>query len=344
MVQRIQIIHLESQLTYLIPTMCLQEMEEAIENGDLDQVQALATEHLNFTNEHGTVLHMAVRHGHTHIVQWLIQQKEWDYDQRNANGRSLLHLGVLSQSIPMVAFLLSLHVHIDPVTLRGFTPLHCACRHQDEEMIHFLLDRGSSAAVSAKFGLPIHCLLRRWQFQRPFRCSLRTIQRLLDCYPPAIDIPTPSGRTLLHMATTRGCLELVHMLLNVCSPGLIDVITNQGTSALHMAVFHGHCKIVRLLIQRGSRMLNAPDEFGYHPIHVATIRGHLKMVKEIISHLEDASTILVKGGRSCVHMAALHGYDDILRFLVDRFSLSILDQADDRGRTAMHMLDRKSVV
>jgi ankyrin repeat protein len=66
----------------------------------------------------------------------------------------------------------------------------------------------------------------------------------------AVNKPTFSGRTALHIAAEQGRTDIVSMLLgNGASP---DVQDQDGATALYLAAGEGHDQIVQLLLDAGA--------------------------------------------------------------------------------------------
>ena len=65
------------------------------------------------------------------------------------------------------------------------------------------------------------------------------------------------GRSLLHVAASRGLTRLIAWLLNYKEAALNGKDTESGYSALHRAVFYGQIRTVVFLIQQGEKLVNA---------------------------------------------------------------------------------------
>ena len=135
------------------------------------------------------------------------------------------------------------------------------------------------------------------------------VQRLIGL---GVDVnrPDPKGHSALIVASQRGQLSIVKMLLknganvNVKKAGNdyfallmavakgyypivkllldngadINMVGMDGATALHMAALYGHDRIVRLLLVRGADR-NLLDAFGRTPLNLAQMRGHVGVVR-----------------------------------------------------------------
>lgn len=80
------------------------------------------------------------------------------------------------------------------------------------------------------------------------------------------------GRTALHFSASRGCDEMVHLLLEFGSnPNIQDF---NGNTPLHLAACTHHIRVITLLLRFGADV-GATDAFGKTPLHLALSRLNL---------------------------------------------------------------------
>ena len=89
-----------------------------------------------------------------------------------------------------------------------------------------------------------------------------------------------AGRTALILATERGYIEIVKLLLDKG----VDVNTryNAGQTALMIASYQGYIEIVRALIAKGADV-NARDFLGDTPTTLAAEKNHEEVYRFLIS-------------------------------------------------------------
>lgn len=130
--------------------------------------------------------------------------------------------------------------------------------------------------------------------------------------------PTISGdgRTTLHLAAETGNLRIVQMLLvqDLCNYGARDT---EGQTALHVAVQRGHYDVVQELLMR---MASVPSSLEPEP---AQARPQVNRC----SAPNCRQCTLAEGGSGGAPGSIDTG----------RQAAAVLDVADARGRTALHM-------
>ncbi|GFR52067.1 hypothetical protein Agub_g14589 [Astrephomene gubernaculifera] len=100
------------------------------------------------------------------------------------------------------------------------------------------------------------------------------------------------GRTPLWVASQRGNLELVELLLAALVVGggtgngggkaAVDAANASGVTPLRVAAAQGHAQVVELLLAAGARV-DAADKDGFTPLYVACARSHLEVVRLLLA-------------------------------------------------------------
>ncbi|CBI27255.3 unnamed protein product, partial [Vitis vinifera] len=100
----------------------------------------------------------------------------------------------------------------------------------------------------------------------------------------ALSLRNEDDRSLLHVATSLGHLEVVKML-SEADPSVsgINSVDEEGWAPLHSAASSGHTEIVEILISRGADV-NLKNDGGRTALHYAASKGWLKIAEFLILH------------------------------------------------------------
>ncbi|XP_054264390.1 L-asparaginase [Macrosteles quadrilineatus] len=153
----------------------------------------------------------------------------------------------------------------------------------------------------------------------------------LKNYGADISATNPDKRTPLHIACTIGDVKVVKfLLLNGASVHMKDRFDQ---TPLLDAVKHDHVEVIKLLRRCGAHLTLTPNQIGCQLCSAASY-GNLKRLQSY--HAAGANLGQPDiSGRTALHMAALHSYADIAKFLL---SNGVDPQAKDLlGLTALEM-------
>jgi ankyrin repeat protein len=112
---------------------------------------------------------------------------------------------------------------------------------------------------------------------------------------------------------------------------ILNISNTHQQTPLHLAVITNQSKIVRALISRGARP-SSQDTDGNTPLHIACKNNFLGCVIALTRMIDPIEryqctypltervpqdyNIYNYAGQGCLHMAAIHGHQDIVRFLL----------------------------
>jgi len=108
-----------------------------------------------------TLLHLACKHGHLDITQYLIREQNCNPETLTSNGRTPLHIACNSGHLHIVECLISEYKCNPHCTDNdGYTPLHAASESGDLDFI----ERNKTSAMAAKFNFSLQgTVLWIWQ-------------------------------------------------------------------------------------------------------------------------------------------------------------------------------------
>lgn len=124
-------------------------MVAAVRDGDLEQVQALASEgaSLNTVTEEGTPLFVAAEAGHARIA-WFLLSEGADPDLATAGGMTPLMIASQKGHRRLVSLLLSAGARVNATSAAGDTPIFLAAREGNLSVVKALLSAGANVNVS----------------------------------------------------------------------------------------------------------------------------------------------------------------------------------------------------
>lgn len=197
--------------------------------------------------------------------------------------------------------------------------------------------------------------------------SLNNVQRLFSAGKASPRDATIHGTTLLHLASKTGGLELVRLLIQEGAD--VNAGDEDGDTPLHWSMTKkGNFNVAKLLIENGADLANfAVDrKTPLHTLYNDTLKEVLlrdDWIEETppdsqgmsITHFmawskKTTPDLFERGaahdstdlwsvdgfGRTCLHLTASRGNIELLRYLLERASLTDLNRKDRVGRTALH--------
>uniref|UniRef100_A0A493T3U4 Ankyrin repeat domain 16 n=1 Tax=Anas platyrhynchos platyrhynchos TaxID=8840 RepID=A0A493T3U4_ANAPP len=146
-----------------------------------------------------TLLHLAARHGHLHLLAWLLEELELDIEVANGDYKRPLHEAASAGHGECVSYLLAKGACVDALKRGDWTPLMMACTRQNLEVIKDLVEHGANPLLKNKDGWNcFHIASREGHGQ--------VLSYLLAASPSSWDTESTTRRTPLH---TADLLDLV---------------------------------------------------------------------------------------------------------------------------------------
>ncbi|CAE7943955.1 ANKRD50, partial [Symbiodinium sp. KB8] len=122
-----------------------------------------------------------------------------------------------------------------------------------------------------------------------------------------------NGITALIMASQRGHMEIVRMLLDTGAGE--NLLSNNGVTALMAASHIGHMEIVRMLLDTGAEE-NLVSNNGVTALMAASRYGHVEIVRMLLDAGAEAN-LEAYNGVSALILASRYGHVEIIRMLLD---------------------------
>jgi len=92
-----------------------------------------------------------------------------------------------------------------------------------------------------------------------------------------------------------------------------ELLKQSGRTPLHLAASRGHLDVARLLVESGADV-DARSEFGYTPLHVAAMEGYLDVARLLVESGADVDA-RDKKGRTPLDLARKGGHREVMKLL-----------------------------
>ena len=186
-------------------------MHVACKSGNIDMVKFLIGKKSIYTlpNKKGeSPIDVAIQFGTSEVVNLLLEKNPRIMKNKDASGRSLLHIAVLFKRTNIVKELLKRGIHVNAQTFKPkSTPLHLACKKvtQSEEIVKLLLEKDASPNTLDKNGYtPL-----QWAIMSK---NTRIVEILVQSKKCDLSIKNKDGKTALDMALEDNQFEISKIL------------------------------------------------------------------------------------------------------------------------------------
>ncbi|NXC42771.1 ANR16 protein, partial [Penelope pileata] len=274
-----------------------------------------------------TLLHLAARHGHRHVLVLLLETHGMDVEVANGDYKRALHEAASMGHRECVSYLLGRGASVDCLKRADWTPLMMACTRQNLEVIKELVEHGANPLLKNKDGWNCFHIASR-------EGHLQVLQYLLAVSPSSWDTESTIKRTPLHTAAMHGCFDAVELLLERCQykPDSRD---NCGVTPFMDAIQNGHVNIAQLLLEKHQACPMAVDVLGAQALHRAAVTAQDGAIQFLVSELgvnvnERATALQL----TALHYAAKEGHTHTIQTLL---SLGAdVHAKDGKSRSALH--------
>ncbi|XP_033734399.1 uncharacterized protein LOC117323345 isoform X4 [Pecten maximus] len=269
-------------------------------------------------NEHHTVAHWATVCGHLEVLEILLENGA-DVSRADSHEAFPIHYAAQmngkenGHTDPKIGEkvlrkLVENGVPMDVLDKDGRQPLLWAASAGNSESCKLLVKAGADVNAIDKDGLSaLHCAASRGHTK-----CIETLKNL----GANVDLADKNNCTALFYAITLGNKECTKALLKFGSnPNHQD---NRGRTPTHCAAIKGCVDTVKMLDKHNAQLW-APSVREDCPIHEAAQGGFCDVVKYLLKSKNDPNAVNLpnKGGRTCLHIAAIVNNLPLCKLLID---------------------------
>jgi ankyrin repeat protein/GTPase SAR1 family protein len=277
-----------------------------------------------------TVLHCACEKGLLSLVQKLVHDRKVDINAQDEWRTTPLHAAAM-EGKEDISLALTTEYNCD-ISIRddsGKTALHYVCERGQLSLVQKLVhDR--KADINAQDRLKNTPLLLV-----AMEGKENVALTLIGEYNCDISIKNYSGKTALHYACERGCLNLVKKLAHKTDAVIINAQDKLRNTLLHRAVIGGKEDVALALIAEPSCDTNIKNSSGRTALHYACARGWLPLVQKLVHDREADINAQDTLKNTPLLLAVRKEKENLALTLIGDYNCDISIK-NDSGKTALH--------
>ncbi len=286
-------------------------------------------------------LSFAAAGGDTAVVRMVLEAGA-DLFHRSPTGVSLLHFAALRNLTALADTLLAHGEDVNARTAQGETPLVWAVVRDQLDMAEKLLAHGARPGLGNEHGeTPLHSAAARGNLE---------MGRLLLAWGANPNQGTGRGwdpRPLHYtcFATGPGRPQLQHQAefaRLLLAHGADPNDHTGGDYAINMAAGNGLTDVVAALLESGAQTEVPEDQFGCLPLHIAALRGYPEIARLLLDRGAQVGAKNARG-ETAFDLAACYGQRDVAELLLARGAAGRLP-GTDQGLAAFADLAEKEAV
>ncbi|KAI3728680.1 hypothetical protein L6452_17321 [Arctium lappa] len=145
------------------------------------------------------------------------------------------------------------------------------------------------------------------------------------------------GRSLINAAIRRRSIVMLQEISRNI-PAQIYVIDEDGQDPLFYAVSTGFLEGLTFLLDEYKMHTSHMNSTGFYPVHVASKCGHVHILQNLMHNYPDAGGFRNRKFQNILHVAAMYGKDNVVRFILQTPDLEFLiNERDNDGNTPLHL-------
>ena len=262
-----------------------------------------------------TVLHTAVIGGERSCVNECLKLG-FKLDAENNDGAQCIHLAAQFGRVNIAKILLDTkNQHLNVVDRLQNTPLHYAARYNRQQMISYLLRKGSEPNA------------KNLDSNSPFMLAasfgnVLAVKEFLKNPSCKLDLTDRYGKTALFHAIEKDEDKVVEEILkNHIGARLVNEKAHEDMTPLHAVARQGDIDVLNLLLKTQNCDIFAQNDEEQTPLHVAALNGKSAIVRRLLEYAdEDAAALLYdedEYSNHALHLACQEGNFDVVEILIE---------------------------
>ncbi|XP_078037848.1 uncharacterized protein LOC144470502 [Augochlora pura] len=281
-------------------------------------------------NDGRTILHVAVISNNFDMVKYLVNERKMDLTVKDKFCMTALHMASSCGNLEIVKFLANeKSVDLFARGTFGMTPLHTAANSGHLDIVRFLVDeKHMDVELKDDCGMTV--------LQTAANSgNLEMVKYLVEEKNADLEAKDEYNLTVLHTAAECGNMELFKFLINEKNADF-NAKDTDGLTVLHTAATFCNIEILKCLINEKNADFNVRDKQGRTILHTAGIFGNLEMVKFLVNEKKVDINAKTSCDRTVLHLAVDSGHMDLVKFLVKEKKADLSCQ-DKFGMTVLHI-------
>ena len=263
-----------------------------------------------------------VRSNSVEDVMRLIGSGKASTQDATISGITLLHTASKTRNAEMVAMLIREGADINAVNEDGETPLHGAmATRRNYDTARLLIENGADLSNRAIDGrTPLHNIFSDTVGQVLMRdnawveetiadslglsithylvwSSQSTVEVLQRCRrSDMVDLQALDtyGRSHIHLAASRGNLDVLSYLLNLAPPGKVNEKDRRGCTPLHYLAQSSRAPATMDLLLRKGSNIYATDKSQKTALHYAALWGNLEAARALVGRDKAGKLLIIR--------------------------------------------------
>lgn len=211
----------------------------------------------------------------------------------------------------------------------GFTPLHCATKRDNVEIIKQLLSRGADCNAKSELNdTPLHLAVTKG--------NLSCCEELLKCADLKVNEKNKNQEAPLHLAAKMGRGDICNLILQHKKEEIdINIEGKRLKTPLHSAAQSSNDDVVKVLLENGAEW-RCKDKQHYLPLHYAAEKGCVESCQLLVDKFNEAedkemSDLILKDKKTPLMLAAKNGHYKCCKLLI----FQNIDAEDADGNNAL---------